>query len=183
MREDFYETSIGPQNERSQSVFYKIYHVSSVILFIIFGVMLYLLFMIGDFGFVVLSVLSLICAIITVIIKRKLMNFYDYTFVSGEVRIVKVISGKTRRLKHKFESKDVYQVGKVGSETFNKLKATPGIKVSVVTPNGLNAEKQLYYVAVKTLSENTLIILECEEKLLSHIVSYRGSSIIEKDYK
>ena len=183
MREEFYENSVGPQNERTQKFFYRIYQFLFGLAVAVLIIMLYFFLLWLDVGFLVFAGIALLFGTGCFFVKRRLMNYFDYTFVSGEIRIVKVINGKSRKLKFKFDSKDVYQVGKVGSESYEKLSATPGIKVNVVTPNGFSAQKQLYYIAAKILGENQLIVLECEEKFLSYIVMHRGNSIIEKDYK
>ena len=57
------------------------------------------------------------------------------------------------------------------------------IKKIIATPNGIRANAQLYYIYANIEGNQTVIILECNEKLLSYIVSTRGKSIIEKDYK
>lgn len=183
MREEFYENSAGPQNERTQKLFYKFYQVMFVLAVVVLVISLYFYLLLGDLGFLIFVGFGLIFGTICFFIKRRLMNYYDYTFVSGEIRIVKVVSGKSRKLKLKFDSKDVYQVGKVFSDAYEKLVATPGIKLNVLTPNGLNAKKQLYYIGAKINGENQITVLECEEKFLSYIVMNRGNSIIEKDYK
>lgn len=183
MREDFYESSVGPQNLKSQKALYTVYHVLFIISIIAFIVTFYLWFMLGDSGFIFLMVCFVLSSVLFYFIRRRLYLFFDYTYISGEIRIVKVLNAKARRLFLKIDCKSIYQVGKVGSDSFNKLYEANGIKKKIATPNGLNAENQLFYLAATVENENTLIVLECEEKLLSFIVAYRGRNIIEKDYK
>ena len=183
MREDFYECSAGPQNERAQRTFYTIYQTFFVLSIIALCIALYLYLIFLDLGFLVISAFVLIFGVIIFFVKRKLLCYYDYTYVSGEVRIVKVINCKRRKTKLIFDSKEVFQVGKVGSESYESLKHKPNIKVIMTSPNGFTAENQLFYVAAKISGEDSLIIMECNEKLLSFIVAQRGRSVIEKDYK
>lgn len=183
MREEFYENSAVPQNERSQKVFYAIYQFFFVFSIIILVFSLYFYLALQDIGFLFIIAFALIIGVGCFFIKRRLLNCYDYTFVGGEIRIVQVISGKHRKLKFKFDSKNVYQVGKAGSDSYKKLSATPLIKIDVLTPNGLNAENQLFYIAAKINGENRLLVLECKEKFISLVVARRGSTVIEKDYK
>ena len=183
MREDFYECSAGPQNEKTQRTFYNIYQALFIVLIIALCITLYFYLIFMDAGFAVISAFILIFGIVIFFVKKKLLCYYDYTYVSGEVRIVKVINCKRRKTKLVFDSKEVFQVGKVGSESYETLKQRPNIKVIMTSPNGFSAENQLFYVATKINGEDSLIIMECNEKLLSFIVAQRGRSVIEKDYK
>ena len=183
MREDFYEGSVAPSNLGFQKVLYAIYNLLFIASLIAFGFTFYLWFMLGDTGFIVLFGTCLLLAVSFYLIRRKLYLFFDYTYVSGELRIVKVINGKKRKLFLRFDCKSIHQIGKVGSESFEKLYNEKLHKLKIATPNGLKSENQLYYLAVNIDGEKMLIILECEEKLLSYVVANRGRGIIEKDYK
>ncbi len=184
MREDFYECSVGPQNIKLQKTLYTIYQILFIISAILTGIFLYFwLFIFGDLGFAILAASFLLIAIGLYFVRRKLYLFFDYTYISGELRIVKVINAKTRKLFLKLDLKGVNQVGKVGSQSFEKLYTEKQHKLKIATPNGLRSENQLFYIAVNLDGERLLVILECEEKLLSYIVAYRGRGIVEKDYK
>lgn len=183
MKEEFYETSVGPERLRSQKVFYILYKVLFVIALIIFIGAVYFWLLTADTGFVIIMAFCLFFGAISFVLKRRLYLFYDYTYISGEVRVIKVINGRVRRRVIVFDAKDVKQVGKTTSESFKKLADTKSIRKIVATPNGLNASAQLYYVYAVINGQETLIVLECEEKLLAFIVSTRGKDIIEKDYK
>lgn len=184
MKEEFYECSCAPQNSKTQKVFYVIYNVLFIISCVALAIFLYMFFLFPkDFGFLFLVVFSIIFGLTFFFIKRRLMCCYDYTFVSGEVRIVKVISGKTRKRFLIFDCKDVYRLGKVGSDTFEQLIKTPNIKKKMATPNGYVATNQLYYIGVKQGEQNYAVILECDEKFLAFVAEKAGRSVIEKDYK
>lgn len=182
MREDFYETSVAPSNEHKQKRLLTFYNVLFVLAILFFVVTIYFWLLTFDTGFIFLFVPALIFGVLLWFLKRRICAYFDYTYISGEVRIVKVINGKSRRKFLVFDSKSVIQVGKVGSGSFDKLFDSGNCKVKIATPNGLNAEKQLYYVYLKVDNEDTLLILECDERFLSFIVSNRGKNIIEKDY-
>ena len=183
MREEFYETSVAPSNEGSQKVWLKIYSVLFVLTVISFCILSYLWLLTFDTGFIILLAIALISGVIFFLLKRKLCAYYDYTYISGEVRIIKVINGKTRRKFLVFDCKAIKQLGKVGSESFNKIYDSKDYKLKVATPNGVKSEKQLYYVYLTHEGQNNLLILECEEKFLQYIVANRGKTVIEKDYK
>ena len=165
MREDFYETSVAPEREKAQRTIYTIYTALFVFSIIVFAITFYFWFLLGDTGFI-----------------KKLCLYFDYTYISGELRLIRVINGKTRRKYLIIDCKGISTIGKFGSDTYNRLKSSNQYKIKIATPNGLNAARQLYYIACMVDGEQLLVILECEEKLLSYIVGYRGKSIIEKDY-
>lgn len=181
MRDDFYENTAAPQNEKMQKVLYSIYNVVFAVFIIALCVFLYLLLMLGDSGFITLFVLSVVCAVGVFFVRRRLLTYYDYTFIGGEVRIVKVINGKTRRLFCVINCRDVFQIGREGSPSFENLCAAPNVKKRYATANGKNVEG-LYYVALSSNGEKSVIIMECDEKMLSYIAAYCGRSVIEKDY-
>lgn len=182
MREEFYENSAAPQNQKGQKILYTVYNIVFYLSVISLVFFLYMFFLFGDNGFLFLCAFPIALGVPVFFIKRKFCTCFDYTFISGEVRIVKVTNGKTRKKFLFFDSRDVYQLGKVGSEAFEKIKATPSIKTKMATPNGYHTQNQLYYVAITLASEKIIVIMECEEKFLSYIVSYTGKQIIEKGY-
>lgn len=181
MREDFYENTAAPQNEKMQKVLYAIYNVVFAVLIVALCVFLYFWLMLGDSGFLTLTVLAVVCAIGVFFVRRRLLTYYDYTFIGGEVRIVKVINGKTRRLFCVINCRDVFQIGREGSESFESLSAAPNVKKRYATANGKNVEG-LYYVALSSNGEKSVIIMECDEKMLSYVAAYCGRGVIEKDY-
>ncbi len=183
MREEFYECSVGPEKLRAQKIFYNFYRVLFALVLIAFIGTLYFWLLTGDTGFVIIMGICVLFGTVSFLLKRRLYLFYDYTYVSGEVRVIKVINGIKRRRVVVFDAKEVKQVGKTSSESFKKLFNTKEIKKIIATPNGLGASAQLYYVYAVINGQETLIVLECEEKLLAFIVSTRGKDIIEKDYK
>ena len=182
MRDEFYENSVGPQNDRQQKTLLNVYNVLFVIAICFFVISLYFLLLTFDSGFIILTILAVIFCVSLFFLKRKLYTFYDYTYISGEVRVVKVINGKSRRKFMVFDCKKVKRLGKVGSETFNSLHKSGKYKLKVATPNGLNSQNQLYYLLIQDEAEDVLLILECQEKFLVYVVSVNGKSIIEKDY-
>ena len=183
MREEFYECSVGPEKLRAQKIFYNFYRVLFALVLIAFIGTLYFWLLTGDPGFVIIMAICLLFGTVSFFLKRRLYLFYDYTYVSGEVRVIKVINGSRRKKVAVLDVKDVKQVGKTSSDSFKKLYNSKDIKKIIATPNGLGATAQLYYVYAIIGGQETLLVLECEEKLLAFIVSTRGKDIIEKDYK
>lgn len=181
MKDEFYETSSAPQNLKVQKFFYVLYTIffwGSIVISVVF-----LWFLMLDWGFLILLVFSAGFAVLCYFIRRKTLLYFDYTYISGEVRIVRVINGKFRRRFLVIYCKDIEQVGKVTSNSFERLYENKAYKRRIATPNGLGADNQLYYIAGKVDGERQLIVLECDEQFLAYIVSYRGKGILESDYE
>ena len=183
MREEFYETSVGPEKAGLQKTIYNILKGLFILLVIVFIAALYFWLLTTDSGFVVIMMISSFFGSITLLIRRRLYLFYDYTYVSGEIRVIKVLNGKVRRRVVIFDAKTISQVGKTSSNSFKELSALKDVKKIIATPNGMKASGTLYYIYANVEGQQILLVLECDERLLTFIVSTRGKSIIEKDYK
>ena len=73
------------------------------------------------------------------------------------------------------------QVGKIGSESFQKLLSVPQLKKIYATPNKYLEEG--FYVQINQGGVNSLVLLECKEEYLQNLVLFTGRKVIEKDYK
>ena len=115
-------------------------------------------------------------------VKLKLYNCYDYIFVTGELRIIKVVNTRKRKKLIAFDSKSVYQVGRFGSETYERHRKTPGIKTIFAPTNKFEADKPKYYIAVNSEGAKYLVVLECTETLLRYVLQFSGKTVLEKEY-
>ncbi len=178
MREVLYEESANPSNLKMQKAFYTVYSaimwVSIVLSSLIILIELFV-------GFDLMPVLTLTFAITFGIVRTKFYYCVDCTFISGTTRIVKVVNYKKRKKMIFFDSSEVVQVGKTTSNSFEKLYNAPGVKRIYATPNKYPEEG--FYVYLTQNGQNYLVILECKETYLQHLVSYTGRQVIEKDYK
>lgn len=126
----------------------------------------------------------LMAVLITVLVKPRLYNCYDYIFVSGDVRVIKVVNTKKRKKVISFDSKDVYQVGRYESETYEKHRSMPNVKVIFAPSNRQEVEeKPKYYIAANVDGVKYLVVLECTEKFLRYVLQFAGKPVLEKDYK
>ncbi len=116
------------------------------------------------------------------LVKARLYCCYDFIFITGDVRIIKVVNTKKRKKLVSFDSKDVFQVGRFESETYQKIKKTPNIKVIYAPTNKFVADKPKYYIAVNSEGVKYLVVLECTENLLRYILQFSGKTVLEKEY-
>ena len=77
-------------------------------------------------------------------LKKRVNISYDYTFVSGELRIAKVFNINRRKLVVRIDAAEILQLGDVDNESYDRLRADPGIKQEVVTPNEEPSEGKFF---------------------------------------
>lgn len=191
MQEIFYEETTTLVNEKSAKRKYNVYRIISITAYVIFAITFFLLW----FGpldnipaFILFCVvppaLALTLAIVAGRLKYRAYVEYDYTFVSGSLRIAKVMYHVKRKPLLKFDAADIFQLGKICSETYQKLSGAPDIKREIYTSNDEPGEgKDYYYLAVNLKDGKKLLILECTETLLINILKFSNKGIVEKDFK
>ena len=179
MREVLYEESANPDNLKLQKVIYAIYSV--VFWFLVIASCF--VFFIEAFitGFDLLLLFLVPPAVLFGFIRTKIYYCVDTIFVSGSTRVIKVVNYKRRKKVIIFDAKEVIQVGKITSESFLKILATPNLKKVYATPNKYLDEG--FYVYLNQNGQSYVVILECKETYLLHLVSFTGRQVIEKDYK
>ena len=75
------------------------------------------------------------------------------------------------------------KIGRVGSESYKKLKASPDIKEDILTPNEEAAEdKEFYYIQAATNVGKRILVLECRQELLATILRYTRKNLLESEF-
>lgn len=198
MIEVFFEETVTPKDSAlANKRFKRTQLLSRMFLFsaIIFTLFLFMTFFVDSsileemslvtyFLFNILPVL-VICAIFYGIYiylrlkKHKYLVDYDYTFVSGELRIAKVLNGIKRKLVAKIDCKDIFAMGKKSSNGFLRYKTMPDIKILTATPNELSqdADETIYFMGCTYNGQKTLIIFEPSNNLLYNIKRFAGGRV------
>ncbi len=115
--------------------------------------------------------------------KQRFNVSYDYVFVSGEIRISKVININKRKLVTRIQADQIIQIGDMDSESFNDLQKMAGIKLIACTPNDEPMEGKFFmYLYTVVEGKKLLYIFECREELLMHILRYASRTALAKDY-
>lgn len=193
MQEIFYEESAVVQNEKSATRKYNILKTLSVISYVfmvIWIIFAFNFFPLDNFNFVVFLIevlipVAMFCAsgILLGRMKNKTYVDYDYTFVTGSVRVSKVIKQIKRKGVISFNTSQILQLGKYGSASCEKLEKTPDVKTLILTSNVSPAEgKDFYYLYVNDVT-NKLLIFECTETFMANVLRYSNKMILEKDFK
>lgn len=115
--------------------------------------------------------------------KRRVNVSYDYTFVSGELRIAKVFNVNKRKLLYRIAPEDVIQLGDIDNQSFERLLADPSNKRIVCTSNDVAGEGKFFmYVYCAESSGRKLYVLECREELLINMLKFVKRGTLEPDY-
>ena len=182
MREVLYEESANPNNMKLQKTIYIIYSVFFWIsIAAIIFLTMFILFIAFDLGILILDALIAGSTFLIWFLKTKIYYCVDYIFVTGSTRIIKVVNFKRRKKIIIFEANEVKTIGRLWSDTFEKLSSTPSVKKIFATPNKYPEEG--FYVLVNQDGIDHLVIMECKETFLQHLVAFTGKNVIEKDYK
>ena len=114
---------------------------------------------------------------------RRVNVSYDYTFVSGELRIAKVFNVNRRKFLFKISSENILQVGDVDCDSYDRIKADPMTKETVCTPNSYPANGKFFlYVHCVDGTGRKLYILECREEMLVQILKFVKRGTLAPDY-
>lgn len=196
MIELFYEETVTPKDSVQASKKYKRTRLlSRMFLFSAIMFTLFLFFMmstpIGENvpidNFLLFNVLPLLlfCVLfygLYIYLRIKKHNHlvdFDYTFVSGELRIAKILNGIKRRPVAKINCRDITVLGKKSSDKFLRYKTMPGMKIISATPNEFanEADDIIYFMVCTYNSAKTILIFEPSVNLLYNIKKYASRTV------
>lgn len=107
---------------------------------------------------------------------------YDYSFVSGELRIARVINVNKRKLVTRFDVADMIQIGDVDSPSFDRFKSDPSTKTVYCTSNYEASEGKFFMYILTPDNGKKLYVLECREELLLQIMKFAKRTSLDRDY-
>ena len=201
----FYEESAVNQNAKSGARRYKIVHSISIVFLVLSIVFLMICLFTIPFGspsadatadqvahYETVKFICFFCGIQSALfllfwfvlrkIKTGINVSYDYCFVSGELRVSKVININRRRLVARIDCADMIQVGDIDNSSYERFKADPTVKEIVCTSNDTAAEGKFFMYVLANMDGKKLYILECRENLLMNIMKFAKRSVLESDY-
>ena len=201
----FYEESAINANPKKGERIYNVTHIASMICLTI-GVIMLILFLFnmpfGTLGADVsqevrltykiqklvagfLGIVGLVFLVFWFILSKLKSRFnvsYDYCFVSGELRISKVINVNKRKLVARIDCQEMMQIGDIDNTSYERLKADPSIKEVICTPNNTAGEGKFFMYVLAEVQGKKMYILECREALLMNIMKFARRSTLESDY-
>ena len=114
--------------------------------------------------------------------KRVYNVSYDYSFVSGELRIAKVFSTSKRKLVTRFDCTEIIQMGDADNPSYDRFAADPTVKTVFCTPNVQAADGKFFMYILIEDNGKKLYVLECRELLLMNILKFVKRTTLESDY-
>ena len=190
MQEIFYEESTMLNNEKKEASKYNLIKTGSIISYIMAVFWVYLIINFLDlssvlnivFVGVVPLAIFIFLGILLGKIKDKYCVVYDYTFITGSIRISKVINNVKRKSVIKFECSDIEKIGKINTDLFKSYynQKDNGIEFILATSNTVTMEnKQFYYIALNVASKKTLLMLECGKEFIMNVIKFSKRSVID----
>lgn len=183
----FYEESSIAQNASKASKRYNVLNVFFWIFVFIGAIMLigFLLFL-GSIPLMIFFGLQAgtTAAIAFIFYRQKSRTnvSFDYTFVSGELRISRVINVNKRKLMTRFEVEEILQIGDVDSPSYDRFKADPSVKTVLCTSNEESQEGKFFMYILIGDNGKKLYVLECREELLMQIMKFAKRTALDRDY-
>lgn len=193
MQEIFYEETANVQHIGSAKTKYAVLNIFSIIFYVLAVLWFVLLFCFFEFGkgniFINLLVafvpliIFIFFGVFLGILKEKYYMDFDYTFISGSIRISSIVKNTKRRTVIKFECSSIEKMGNFESGTFNKYNINKNIKKKILTLNIYPADnKKFYYLVVNLNNEKYLLILECTETFINNIIKFTNRTILEDGF-
>ncbi len=192
MQELFYEECAQVQNAHSAKRKYNIFKTISIFFYILTGiwVVAFIYLYIIDINnplfdfiiFLIPTAILLASAIFAGIFKNRFYLDYDYTFVSGSIRVAKVIKNIKRKFLISFETSCIEKIGPYGSKAFFTYNDISGINKQIFTQNEFPAEnKDFYYIVANVNSQKQLMVFECTELFIRNVLKYSKKTVIDEE--
>lgn len=196
MKETFLEESSVNAKYKQDLLKYKLLTVFGFLSFIccVIWFFLYFLILIESVvnGTLLVYVLMLVVPMVFFVLtgclffksRNKFCVDYDYTFVSGTVKIAKVINNKKRKLLIKFETSDILKIGKIGSSFFEKILKTPMLNFYFYSANDEPENgKDFYYFYICVSGEKKVVVIECSRNFFVNFFNFLNRTLIDEEFK
>ncbi len=182
----FYEESSIANNAKKESKKYRIFQILSYVFFAVglLSIMVGCYFPPKQFLIWLLMCSSwfFVGWFVLFKMKNRYNVNYDYSFVSGELRIARVINVNKRRLVTRIASEDIIQIGDVENTAFDGFRADPNTKTVFCTSNSEAAEGKFFMYILASDNGKKLYVLECREELLMNMLKFVKRTVLESDY-
>jgi hypothetical protein len=113
-------------------------------------------------------------------LRYRLVYDFDYILVNGEIKIVKILSKRTRKLFADVKGLQIGKIGRYNSEDYKALVANPKIKPVFASPNKPEEWKSGYYISYQGVNGTCLLVLECKGEFIATLLKYGNRSVLEK---
>ncbi len=183
----FYEESAISKNSKREGKKFRLIQILSNVMLTIGFILTVVgcgMFDIKDFfiWFVVFCLWFFLGWFILFKFKNRYNVNYDYVFVSGEIRIARVINTTKRKPVARLQAEDIIQIGDVDTPSFEEVQAEPNMKIVYCSSNAEPSEGKFFmYIRINNDGKK-LYILECREELLANIMKFAKRTALARDY-
>ena len=181
----FYEESSIAKDSVKAGRKYKIVHYASIF-FLVLGILglmfMWSMPMDGLAFWLFICAWFFVCWFVLFKLKNRFNVSYDYAFVSGELRIARVVNVNKRKLVARIQPEDIIQIGDIDNMAFDGLRADPNTKTVLCTSNDEAEEGKFFMYILVNDNGKKLYVLECRELLLMHMLKFVKRTTLESDY-
>ncbi len=190
MNEVFYEETAFVSNPKSAKTKYNIVKAFSIFSYVLTVVWFYFFYTFYALSNVIFDIIMFLIPTLTFVLggvfigklKNRFYQEYDYTFISGTVRIAKVIKGVKRRFLFEFNCINIEKIGEYGSQTYNSYEKMAGVKKQILTPNNTpERDKDFFYIVVNINAEKNILIFECTKTFIVNVLKFSKKMVLEKE--
>ncbi len=165
----FWEEVVVQKSKGLQDILYYCATLIMVIVALFGFMMLSNLLFAFQLEALILTLLSVGCAVLLFLYKDRIRTEYEYTFTNGDLDFAKVFNNQKRKTLGTMRVKNVEAFGPVDSEGFRKLINMPGL----IRKNWfLNRGAELYYFYYQKGSNRNMIVLEPSNELVDLVKKY-----------
>ena len=126
----------------------------------------------------------IIIGILLLKLKNRFCVDYDYIFVSGSLRIAKVINNKNRKPILKFNCSCIEKIGPIDSKLYNSYLNNLSVKTEFMTSNENPAEgKHFYYIVINLNSQKQMIVLESTRNFIINVFKFSNMNVRDEELK
>ena len=194
MQELFYEETVNIKNADSQLKKFTTFRILSIISYALLFLWVFIVYFTAGINvenpvpdillLLFPAIFLLLLGLSFGILKNKFCVEYDYSFISGTIRVSRSIANLKRKNIYDFEFRNIEKVGYYDSETYNKYQKSPGVKSVYLTSNRTPMEnKDFYYLAVNLKDGKKLMLIECTKSFIMAIVRFTGMTVLERGFK
>ena len=130
--------------------------------------------------FIIIGILLISIGLAAWFLRYRLVYDFDYILVNGEIKIVKILSKRTRKLFADVKGLQIGKIGRYNSEDYKALVANPKIKPVFASPNKPEDWKSGYYISYQGVNGTCLLVLECKGEFIATLLKYGNRSVLEK---
>lgn len=175
---NLYEYSVKPNNEKKESFKMKLFRILKYVTFILTVLTAWFAFLWSNFLWV-LAGIFLLLGIVFAYLQSTYLNYYDFSYVEGEFKLVKVKNGLKRKLIVKTSGKFITKIGKVNGETYNRKVGDKSVK-KIVATDKVNCDDVVFLIENDEV--NLLIITKYNEQFMAHVIKNVGVRQLDGDY-